>query len=90
VYSRLAGYEDVNDAEPFPLEGHYHDLQSRIAWAAFIQPCHFIPFHTPAIPDVFEGFAIVPTMMILRSMVGMCRSNNASVDWMRPATWRAL
>jgi len=41
----------------------FKEALPRLPWAAFIQPCHRIPFHTstPQERSSFDGFAIVPT-----------------------------
>jgi hypothetical protein len=38
-------------------------LQQRLKWCSFVQPCHMIAFHSdnPIESNYFDGFAIVPT-----------------------------
>ena len=74
------------------LEGHtlvdaFRAIQPRLRWAAFIQPCQQIPFHSENLFDTptFDGFAIVPTNGVLEPMA-LRDSVKASIDrlnWLR-------
>jgi hypothetical protein len=47
--------------DPFRID-LWEELNARLPWAAFVQPCSEIPFRAPGTDATnFEGFAIVPT-----------------------------
>jgi hypothetical protein len=63
---RVPDLEKRCDLQPYVANpGNSFKLaKSNIEWAAFIQPCHKIPFHGQnplREPDYYEGFAVVPT-----------------------------
>jgi hypothetical protein len=69
----------------FTGDGNYQDLQSRIAWPAFIQRCEHMPFHSESGPDLLEGFAVVPTSGVLER-VELRNSIQEAIDkmaWLR-------
>ncbi len=48
--------------DQFTVEA-FREMEPRISWAAHIQPCRSIPFHTerPFETSSYDGFAVVPT-----------------------------
>lgn len=65
----------------------FRAVEPRFAWAAFIQPCHSIPFHTENQfeSSSFDGFAVVPTSGLL-DPVALRDSVKEAIDrlnWLR-------
>jgi hypothetical protein len=65
----------------------FRAVEPRFAWAAFVQPCHTIPFRTenPFEGSSFDGFAVVPTSGLL-DPVALRDSIKKSIDrmnWLR-------
>ncbi len=65
----------------------FRAVEPRFGWAAFIQPCHSIPFHTenPFESSGFDGFAVVPTDGLLDPVALRDSIKNAidRLNWLR-------
>ena len=60
-------------------------LSARFAWALFVQDCPSIPFHTsdPSEPQLYEGFAIVPTDTSIQDAAAMEENLGRVLKYMR-------
>ena len=70
-----------------PRSQGLQSLRSRFAWAAVIQPCHGIPFHTarPFGSSNFDGYAVVPTNGVLEpaSLRDSISAAMSRLKWLR-------
>ena len=71
----------------FPSVEELVALGGRVQWAAFVQPCHRIPFHSirPAEEYEFDGYAIVPSNgdTAARALRDSLTQSLKSLNWLK-------
>ena len=62
-------------------------LRERLAWAAYVQPCHAIPFHatSPFENNDYDGLSIVPTsdMLTPTSVRDAVKRSVKALEWLK-------